>query len=114
MNSKTLLLATILVAPCVHAECTMPDSPAVPDGAQSTEAQMVEGQNRVKAFVEAAEAYIACLDQEARQAGDTDTPEAAAARVAAHNNAVDQMTAVADSFNAEVREWKAASGQAAE
>lgn len=114
MNIKMLLLASMLVAPGVYAECTMPDKPPVPDGATSTEVQMVDGQSRVKAFVEAAEAYIACLDQEARQAGDTDTPEAAAARVAAHNNAVDQMTAVADSFNSEIREWKAAAGQAAE
>jgi len=110
MKQISLMAALLFLSLSAYAECNMPAAPAIPDGATSTEAQMTEGQGLVKAYMDKANEFIACLGQEARQAGDTDTPEAEAARTAAHNNAVDQMNVVAEGFNTSVREWKAATG----
>ena len=101
--SAILLLATNLA----FAECTRPTPPQLPDGATSDLETMVAGQKAVKAYVAETEAYLDCLTAEGEAAVDEETPEEQLARVEEHNQAVDEMEAVATDFNEEIREYKA-------
>jgi hypothetical protein len=100
--SLILLTASSLVA----AECTRPEAPELPDGETSDLAAMVEGQKAVKTYVTETEAYLDCLTAEGEAAVE-EAPEVSMARIADHNKAVDDMEAVANDFNEEIREYKA-------
>ncbi len=99
------LLATNLVL----AECARPTAPQLPDGGSSDLETMVEGQKAVKAYVAETEAYLDCLNEEGAAAAEEETPEEQHARIELHNQAVDDMDAVAAAFNEEIREYKAKS-----
>ncbi len=104
------LIASLLLffaATLANAQCDKPTAPQLPDGATSDLEAMVEGQKAVKAYVAGTEAYLDCLNQEGEAAAEEETPEEQLARIEAHNKAVDDMEAVASSFNEEIREYKA-------
>ncbi|MEE4660776.1 MAG: hypothetical protein V2J89_09920 [Halieaceae bacterium] len=102
-----MFLAVSLAAPAVFANCDVPESPVLPDGTTASLAEMVEGQQAVKAYMEAAEAYLACLVAEETAAGQEESDALRSARNDAHNGAVETMERLADAFNAEVRAYKA-------
>jgi hypothetical protein len=105
---KHVLTALLLAFSSISfAECERPGAPSLPDGAVSDLATMVEGQKAVKSYVAGTEAYLECLAAEGEAAGEEATPEEQAARVDAHNAAVDEMEAVAGQFNEEIAEYKA-------
>ena len=105
---KIFLSALLLAAsPVVFAECSRPPAPEMPDGSVAELQTMVDGQAAVKAYVAGTEAYLDCLGAEGELAGEEEMPEAKLARVELHNAAVDEMEAVAEAFNAEIREYKA-------
>ena len=89
------------------AECDRPTAPTLPDGATSNLETMVEGQKAVKAYVAETEAYLDCLTAEGEAAVEEETPEQQLARIEEHNSAVDDMEAVAEAFNEEIRQYKA-------
>ncbi len=97
----------LLASNLVLAECARPQAPQLPDGGTSDLETMVEGQKAVKAYVAETEAYLDCLNEEGAAVADEETPEQQHARVELHNQAVDDMDAVADAFNEEIREYKA-------
>ena len=112
----SLVVASLVVvwaaAPLVRADevalpendCAMPTEPELPDGASASQADMVEAQKGVKAFIAAGEEYIACLT--ALEAG-TEDAEQKLAVVAAHNQMVDSMEQVAARFNEQIRAFRA-------
>lgn len=102
-----LSLALILSANLALAECNRPSAPDLPDGATSDLETMVEGQKAVKAFVAGIEEYLDCLNKEGEAAAEAETPEQQLARIQEHNSAVDDMEAIAATFNEEIREYKA-------
>jgi hypothetical protein len=108
---KTLLSAVLLIASgTVAAECTMPQSPTLPDGATSEMQDMVDGQKSVKAYVAATEGeggYLDCLTKEGDEAADEEDVDADVARVEKYNAAVGDMEKVATAFNEEIRKFKA-------
>ncbi|HVN45365.1 MAG TPA: hypothetical protein VMT66_08925 [Steroidobacteraceae bacterium] len=115
---KALLAIVFVVATAapVYAECPYPQAPAkIPDGATATLEDMVAGQKAVAAYQKAINDYNACIDKELddaiAKAGDKLKPEQKAdmQRVEAqkHNAAVDQLQAVADRFNEQVKVYKA-------
>jgi KaiC/GvpD/RAD55 family RecA-like ATPase len=85
-----------------------PGKPEIPEGKTATSDQMMTAQGAVKDYVSKMEAYVACVDQEVESLGDTVTEAQRNIQVQKHNAAVDEMTAVADQFNAEVRAYKQA------
>ena len=91
------------------AECSRPAAPQLPPGATSDLETMVEGQKAVKTYVADTEAYLSCITAESEAAAETETPEQQLARVAHHNEVVDEMEAVAGKFNDEIRAYKAKS-----
>ena len=112
------LLAMVLAATAapVFAECPYPQAPTkIPDGATATLEDMVAGQKAVNAYQKAIIDYTACIDKELDDAlakgGDKLKPEQKTdmQRVEAqkHNAAVDQLQAIADRFNEQVKVYKA-------
>ncbi len=99
--SLILLMSWSLVA----AECMRPEAPELPDGETSDLAAMVEGQKSVKTYVASTEAYLDCLTAEGDAAVE-EPSEASMARIDEHNKAVDDMDAIANEFNEEIREYK--------
>jgi hypothetical protein len=108
--------AAILAAGPALADCPYPPAPdKLPDGATATLEQMVAGQKAVNAYQKAINDYTACIDKELEEAiakaGDKLKPaqKTDMQRVEAqkHNAAVDQLQAVADRFNEQVKVFKA-------
>lgn len=106
---KILAAGLLIGANAAYAECGRPDTPAVPDGSAATEAELVETQTAVKNYMEKTNAYLECLAAEEAAAPEDEAPEVASARIAAHNQAVDDMEVLAAQFNEAVRAWKAQS-----
>lgn len=104
----TMAVAAAVAAPRLEAACAYPEEIAIPDGAQASEAEMLEAQQRVKTYIAALEDYTRCLDREAAALGDAETPEQKAMHLKRHNAAVAAMQQAADSFNAQISAFKSA------
>jgi hypothetical protein len=119
MNLKSILALTLaLGSTATMADCTTPNSPALPDGATASMQDMIAGQNAVKTFQKTNIEYMTCLENvfneaEAATKKGSDEEKAAATAVYdeavnAYNNAVSMEEEVAGQFNIEIREFKAA------
>ena len=114
---KALLpIAFAAATAAAYADCPYPQAPTkIPDGATATLEEMVAGQKAVGTSQKAINDYTACIDKELDDAiakgGDKLKPEQKQdmQRVEAqkHNAAVDQLQAVADRFNEQVKVYKA-------
>ena len=111
-----LAIALATATAAAYADCPYPQAPTkIPDGATATLDEMVAGQKAVGAYQKAINDYTACIDKELddtiAKAGDKLKPEQKAdmQRVEAqkHNAAVDQLQAIADRFNEQVKVYKA-------
>jgi hypothetical protein len=102
-----------LVSGALAAECVTPEAPAVPDGATSDKETFIAGYQKAKGYLADGEAYLKCLETEEKTEMDagTSTDETQAARLTAYNASVDQMQAVGEALNTEVREFKARGDQ---
>ena len=90
-----------------YAACMSPEEVSVPDGKQASMEDMLAAQTAVKSYLAEMEDYLKCLDEEAAAQGDAQTEEQSAAHVARHNSGVDAMERVANSFNEQIRAYKA-------
>lgn len=118
MNTKILIstLTFVTLVPFVAmAECERPWPVPIPDAESATKEQMLEAQTVVKEYLAVAEAYLACLDEEAA-AIQVDEQDWDAAQEAAmqkkildrrYNAASDEMLVVAERYNQTVRAYKA-------
>ena len=104
-----------LVGPA-YADCPYPPAPdKLPDGATATLEDMLAGQKAVKAYQTAIDTYVGCIDKELDAAitkgGDQLKPAQKAdmqhVEAQKHNAAIDQVQAVADRFNEQVKVFKA-------
>ena len=111
-----LAMALAAATTAAYADCPYPQAPTkIPDGATATLDEMVAGQKAVAAYQKSINDYNACIDKGLDDAiakgGDQLKPEQKAdmQRVEAqkHNAAVDQLQAVADRFNEQVKVYKA-------
>jgi hypothetical protein len=102
----TLTLSLSLFAAAASAQCSREAAPAIPDGAVATLEDMKAAQIAVKAYMASGNAFLACLEEEGRVAGEEEAVEAKAARIASHNAAVDEQTDVATRFNAALQAFK--------
>lgn len=89
MKAKaTVVLLAALASGGAVADCgkaALLERPAVPDGREATFEEMLEAREAVAAYVDAAEAYIACVEPEPFQ----------------HNFFVQRIERVAEEFNLE-------------
>lgn len=116
-----LLCTLILIAGFAqaHAACDYPIAPGkFPDGAQATKEEMLAAKGQVVKYNEQMEAYLQCIKSEfdAKVATQTNvTPEQKAEMERMHgqkeNAAVEEVTAVTERFNEQLRAWKARSAE---
>jgi hypothetical protein len=110
-----IALAPLALANWAHADCTYPQAPGhIPDGNTATLNEMLAGQKAVQSYNEQMMAYLSCIklerDNAVAEAGAKLTKqqkaEVEAIEIQKHNAAVDQLHAVADQFNAQVKIFK--------
>lgn len=116
---KSLLavaIAAAALAPAAYADCTYPSAPSqIPDGSTATLKQMMAGMKAVGHYNHQMEGYLACIKLERDSAiakpgaklTKQQKQELEAIEIQKHNAAVDQLHAVADRFNAQVKIFKA-------
>ncbi len=102
------LAAVLLLAgnPLFACEYPPADGVSIADGATATEAEMLESQQAVTAYIKAMEAFVACLGREI-EAIEEPTVEARQMRNLRHNAAVGAMEDMAERFNVQVRKYRA-------
>lgn len=100
-----------------YADCTYPKAPEkLPDGRIAAKEEMLAGKRLVEQYNKDMEAYLSCikLEYDAQLANDaaTLTPEQKAElekrQSQKHNAAVDELQAVADRFNEQIRAFNQA------
>jgi hypothetical protein len=114
MNRLTLFLTLLVAAGAAEATCIYPHAPErLPDGSTASYEEMVAGQKAVQQFNSDIDAYNTCLDLEmATQAqsgayDETRLAEMRAMQAKKNNAAVDEVQALADRFNEQLRIFKA-------
>jgi hypothetical protein len=111
---------TALTAGPVYADCSYPPPPEkIPDGNTATKDEMIAGQQTIKEYDKAVNAYLSCIklehDGAVSKIGDKPTTaeqkkalaDIERVQVQKNNAAVDQLQSVADHFNEQVRVFKA-------
>jgi hypothetical protein len=88
-------------------QCSFPEPPVVPDGATATEAEMGQAGAAVREFVSGIQSSLECLGEAEKSMGEEITEEQQAQLVTVYNNGVDQMNAVANNYNEQVKTFKA-------
>jgi uncharacterized protein YfkK (UPF0435 family) len=113
MTRLTLALLALAAAGSAQAACIYPRAPdRLPDGSTATYEEMAAAQKAVKQFNDDINAYNACLDLELvtlEKSGAYDEnrlTELRAMQAKKNNAAVDEVQAVADRFNEQLRIFK--------
>lgn len=107
LRSFLVTAAAVTFATSGMAACPYPDDVSIPDGSTASEAEMLDGQKMVKAYMAQMEEYLECLDEEAGSLGEEESEDQKAMHVKRHNAAVEAMEKVAASFNEQIRSYKA-------
>jgi hypothetical protein len=114
MTRLTLALLALAATGSAQAACIYPRAPdKLPDGSTATYEEMVAGQKAVKQFNDDINAYNACLDLEIvtlEKSGSYDAnrmTELRQMQAKKNNAAVDEVQALADRFNEQLRIFKA-------
>jgi hypothetical protein len=113
MRLWTFALVMLAVAIDGHAaemdlsRCEFPEVPVVPDGATASEAELGEAGANVRKFVADGQTALDCLHQVETAMGPEITDEQRSTIVARYNASVDQLNAVAQRYNEEVRAYRA-------
>ena len=115
LMTRIMLALTLLAATAsAKATCVYPRAPEqIPDCAKATYEEMVAGQKAVQQFNADITAYNTCLDMEMQafetsgEYDETRLAELRAMQAKKNNAAVDEVQAVADRFNEQLRIFKA-------
>jgi len=114
MTRLTLALIALAASGAAQATCIYPRAPErVPDGATASYEEMATAQKAVQQFNEDINAYNSCLDLELaglEKSGTYDEnrlQELRAIQAKKNNAAVDEVQALADRFNEQLRIFKA-------
>lgn len=106
---RSLILVAGLLAFEAEAACEMPSLVrTIPEGATATEEELLSAQTEIQAYVAAMDRYIACSNEEIEATGPDATADFLywmSARVQSARNEVD---AVAQKYNEQVKAFRAA------
>ncbi|QJE71711.1 hypothetical protein HHL28_00015 [Aerophototrophica crusticola] len=99
LRTALVAAALTLLPGTAFAECTLGAAPQIPNGATATEAEMVAGQQAIKAYVTETQEFLACLEGETRGrlAGEAGKK---------YEEASTRMTKLATEFNAQLKAFK--------
>lgn len=89
------------------SQCKYPEPPMIPDGSSATESEMSAAGSAVREFVADVQTSLECLTAAEESMGEDVTEEQKAQLVAIYNNGVDQINAMAEKYNEQVRAFKA-------
>lgn len=100
-----LLLCLILPGMQAHAQaaCREPVSPAIPSGRTSTEKEMREAMEAVKAFIGAGVTYRECLEKKFSGVQESLPEQAKTVLEEAYQNSLEMDDLVAHTFNTQLR-----------
>ncbi len=121
--ARLFILLFALPAWALAADCTAPEPPGeLPDGKTAGKEAMIEGQRMVQTYVKKGDAYVACMDEAAKEIAaearalqqNEDADESLIQEREAkvdelienRNEVVSQMKRIADQFNAEIDEYQ--------
>ncbi|MEM8548045.1 MAG: hypothetical protein AAGF46_07780 [Pseudomonadota bacterium] len=116
MNKTSVALAMlascVLAAANAEAQCTYPSRIDIPNGSTATKEEMLAARDTVKQYMATMNEYLDCLEAETAAAAAPDedpavTTERKALMAKKYNAAVEQLHTVAESFNVELRTYKA-------
>lgn len=118
MTQRIVGLITALL--CLHgaqalADCTRPrPSFEIPDGASATQPDIASTEQQLVAFASGVREYLRCLNGETSQKSigkdDASREQLERAHLAAHQEAADELSGLAECFNAQVRSFKSSGG----
>lgn len=120
---KTLAFGLLIGSGGAWAECVAPDAPSLPNGAEASYDDMIDGQKAVKTFQEENVEYRSCVEEDiaATEAVATDeeaSDEEKAAAATRHVKAVDSYNAavtreeeIAGKFNSQIQAYQAANAE---
>lgn len=127
---KTIVIALIagaaLYSGVSSAACTYPTAPtAIPNGETATQEQMLAAKKEISKYNDDMTAYLSCLDlehdqrladmekeaagktsDEDKKAFEAQKEEYARQQIQKHNAAVDEVSAVVERFNQQLRAYK--------
>jgi len=106
-GAALLLAGQVAAAELDVSKCAFPEPPVVPDGETASEEEMTKAGVDVRAYVAGVQGSLECLAAAEREAQDEVSPEQQAELVDLYNSKVDQMNAVAEEYNVQVREYLA-------
>ncbi len=113
MTRMTFALIALLAAGAAQATCIYPRAPErVPDGKTATYEEMAAAQKAVQQFNEDINSYNTCLDLEmsalaaSGQYDQNRLTELQAMQAKKNNAAVDEVQAIVDQFNEQLRIFK--------
>jgi hypothetical protein len=113
MKLKFAIAATILFFSHFAFACDYPQRAELPNGSTATKESMLAGQRSVKRYMAEMEEYLACIDQDEKDAvialmdpTDDELASREAAITKKYNAAVEDMELTAARFNEEVRAYK--------
>jgi hypothetical protein len=109
----TSLIAGLMLSGNVSAQCQPANAPPLIDGSLAPLEEIVTNQQQVKAYMEAANLYLQCLDKEEANAVSTGTEieETKVVRDEFYNATVDTMNLTAANFNQEIQKFKSKNSQ---
>ena len=87
-------------------KCVYPQQPSIPNGSKASEAELVDAQKRMKAYLAEGNEFIACLDNIETTWTEEEAVEKKPIAIMFHNRVVDDMNEVAELFNSAVRAFK--------
>ena len=87
-------------------KCTIPQTPTIPNGKQATKDEMLAAQRSLKAYIEAGDKFLACLEEVESGWTEAERIDKKPLAVMVHNKVVDNMTELADLFNSALRAYK--------
>jgi len=90
----------------VSDKCKYPKQPKIPNGRAATEAELIEAQGKMKAYIAEGDEFITCITEVEEGWGKAASDDQKAIIVLFNNKVVDDMQAVADLFNSAVRAYK--------
>lgn len=106
--------STLLFASPLALACDYPGRPDIPIGSMASKDEMLAGQRSVKAYMAAMEEYLACIDQEEKDAvaaledpSDDELANRESAITKKYNAAVQDMELTAARFNEQVQAYNA-------
>ena len=94
--------------------CAFPEPPVIPDGRFAPESKLAAAGAAMRSYQAEVQASLECIDELIESLGEDITSEQESALTSLYNNGVEQLTMIAESFNEQVRAFRARQAEQSE